>query len=113
MMRTTRSRAVRVLAQVAVACGVAAGGVVALSSPAAASLGNCSNWYGGTHTTGNLVCYTGNGTYRVRVTCDNENPFGSDYYKYGAWESVGNTSIAACSNGDYAYNLYMQLISQL
>ena len=103
----------KALAQILVAGAVAAGGVLAAASPAAAGIGNCDQGYGGLHTTGYLTCYTGSGQYQVRVTCDNENPFGSDYYKYGAWVPVTQTSTAACSNGDYAYNLYTRFITGL
>ena len=103
----------KTLAKIMVAVAVAGGGVLAASSPASAAIGGCTQDYGGLHTTGYLVCYTGEGQYQVRVTCDNENPFGKDYYKYGAWVQVTQTSTAACSNGDYAYNLYTSFITRL
>ena len=99
------------LARVAVVVAVAAGGVLAATGPASAAIGNCEQGYGGLHTTGYLACYSGSGQYQVRVTCDNENPFGSDYYKYGAWAPVTQTSTAGCSNGDYAYGLYTRFIT--
>jgi hypothetical protein len=111
-MRNPRESSVRrTLAQIAIAGSLAAGAVLVAASPAAAFPGNCSTGYGGNHTTGWINCNSGSGQYRARVTCDNENPFGNDYYRYGQWMSVGTgSSIAACSNGDYAYNLWTQLI---
>jgi hypothetical protein len=104
--RTSR----RMLAAIA----VAAGGVLFWAAPASASPGNCNSGYGGLHTTGYISCNSGTGQYRARVTCDNENPFGDDYYRYGAWMSVGSgSSIAACSNGDFAYNLWTQVIGPI
>jgi hypothetical protein len=108
---SARRRVIRTLAQVAVAGTVAAGALLVAASPAAAFPGSCSEGYGGLHTTGYINCNSGSGEYRARVTCDNENPFGSDYKRYGQWMSVGQgSSIAACSNGDYAYDLFLQLI---
>ncbi|MEU8658479.1 hypothetical protein [Actinoplanes philippinensis] len=101
------------LAKIMVAAAVVGCGVLAVSSPASAAIGGCHQDYNELHTGAYLVCYTGSGQYQVRVTCDNENPFGRDYYRYGAWVPVTQTSTAACSNGDYAYNLYTRLLTDL
>jgi hypothetical protein len=112
-MRVSSARrpAILRLVGLAAAGAVAAVGVLVPASPAAAFPGNCSTGYGGLHTTGYINCTSGSGEYRARVTCDNENPFGDDYYRYGQWKRVGEgSSTAACSNGDYAYDLWVQLI---
>ena len=98
-------------ARVAVAAGIVAGATMVAAGPAQAFPSNCSTGYGGVHSTGYIVCYGGTGEYRARVTCDK--PWAPDYKVYGSWESIYGTSIAACRDSNYAYDLYTQLIGPI
>jgi len=72
------------------------------AGPAAANPGNCDTGRSAGSTSW-AECTSGTGQYRAYTWCDKW--FDWDYKKYGPWRSPGGgRSIAACNDGDYAYD---------